>query len=150
MIQFGVIPSANGPLARKLLSEAAAARKAAYRRRLALNDRVAMKLLVMRLRERLKAVGRPEKPTSVSDIIQAVAHKYGVNVSDIKSCSRRKRLCVARFEAIYEIASRTPYSFPMIGRLMGGRDHTTIMNAIKRHAERNNIPPDQVPRGMGY
>lgn len=75
-------------------------------------------------------------------IAEEVAARHGYEVKDLIGPSRYKRLCAARFEAMW-LARRERradglylYSMPQIGRFFGGRDHTTVLNAIRRHEER--------------
>ena len=68
-------------------------------------------------------------------ILHRVAKKHGVTVADIRSPSRRPFLVRARQEAAYEIRTQRKLSLPQIAVLLGGRDHTTVLYGIKRHAE---------------
>jgi chromosomal replication initiator protein len=68
-------------------------------------------------------------------ILQAVAEFYGLKVSDLIGGSRRKELVNARQVAIYLMREDLNLSFPLIGREMGGRDHTTAMYAYEKVKE---------------
>ena len=50
-----------------------------------------------------------------------------------RSCTRRRR---RRWFVAYWIARRTRFSFPAIGRMLGGRDHTTIMHAVRKYPDK--------------
>jgi hypothetical protein len=66
-------------------------------------------------------------------IISAVARKHGLATSDLTGTCRSHRFVLARHEAIWSVKQATKLSTPEIGRLFGGRDHTTIMYAVKAH-----------------
>lgn len=74
-------------------------------------------------------------------IRHAVAARYNITVNDIDAACRERYLARARQEAMYLVARDCPMlSYPRIGRMFGNRDHTTVLHAIKCHAERNNLP----------
>lgn len=78
------------------------------------------------------------------DIIRAVAQKHGVTVEDMRSDRKNTKICLARFEACYRMRTETKLSYPMMGRLLGDRDHTTTLNAARRYAELNGLT---IPEG---
>jgi chromosomal replication initiation ATPase DnaA len=63
---------------------------------------------------------------------EEVAQRHGVSVREMKSASRETHLVRARLE-LYRILRAPPFSwsYPSIGRFVGGRDHTTIIQAVK-------------------
>jgi hypothetical protein len=69
-------------------------------------------------------------------IIQSIAMKHGVTVKDIKSQSRKHEHVVARQEAAYELRKQRNFSLTKIGQMLGNRDHTTILHALRKHEER--------------
>jgi hypothetical protein len=79
------------------------------------------------------------------DIIRAVAEAHAISINDLLCDSHSRPLVLARHEAAYEMAQLTRLSLVQIGRALGGRDHTTIMNALCKHAQRNGLP---LPRGL--
>lgn len=78
------------------------------------------------------------------DILVEVAVKHLVTVDALKGPTRTKLLYVPRAEFCYRAAAETNASYPMMGRILGGRDHTSIMHAVDRHCVINNLPH---PRG---
>ena len=72
-------------------------------------------------------------------IIFDVADEYGVTSDDLTGPKLSHHLISPRFDAIYRIAMATDLSLPKIGSLFGGRDHTTILNAFRNHANRNGL-----------
>lgn len=65
-------------------------------------------------------------------IIAAVADEFGITVDQMLAKGNFAYLSTARFVAIGLIMEMTRTSYPAIGRRLGGRDHTTIINGKKR------------------
>lgn len=78
-------------------------------------------------------------------IIREVAERHKMTINDLECASRCAPLAKARHEAMYLIARDTLLSLPQIGRLLGDRDHTTVLHGILKHADRNDLP--RVRRG---
>lgn len=79
-------------------------------------------------------------PASVVEIIRQCAEKYNVPLYDVVGQTRVRMACLARFEAMSRVhkevvVNRTSPSLPQIGRWFGNRDHTTVLNALRRHSE---------------
>ena len=91
----------------------------------------------------IKAVLRdnPEVMMTPSLIITEVAKFYGIEPDVIRSVSRRKEALVPRQVAMYVIREKTGMSLPEIGREFG-KDHTTVMNAIRKVEEKMAKDPD--------
>lgn len=72
--------------------------------------------------------------TSISPqlIIMLVGECYGFSANDIISESRQQQLVLARQIAMYLCRELLGYSYPAIGRLFGGRDHTTVLHSVKK------------------
>lgn len=154
--QFGVRPNPNGHLARKLAQrEIVTRREIQARTRLAESEararRYEAEIEEARRREAARKAVLQRLLEADSDwekalIIQRlVAAEHGVTVNDLTSESRRATLAAIRLEAYWRIACETGLSFPRIGRLFGGRDHTTVQRGIISHCRRNRIKP---PRGI--
>ena len=65
-------------------------------------------------------------------ILNAVADHFSISVEAIKSRKRDSRLVLARQIAIYLVRQKTNYPLQDIGRLLGGRDHSTILRGYQR------------------
>lgn len=81
----------------------------------------------------------PVKPwgrSTMREIIRSVAARRGISVEEIKGPHLRKDIVRARHEAMYLCRAEGCWSFPQIGAAFGGRDHTSVMNGVRRHAER--------------
>jgi chromosomal replication initiator protein len=72
---------------------------------------------------------------SVENIQKAVADFYGIKVADMYSKKRPANIAKPRQIAMYIAKDLTQKSLPEIGELFGGRDHTTVLHAVRRIAE---------------
>lgn len=66
----------------------------------------------------------------------AVAKAHGFTFRELVSRRRHRGLVRARWHAMWEIKNNTPLSYPEIGRVLGGLDHTTVLHGVRRHQER--------------
>jgi hypothetical protein len=67
-------------------------------------------------------------------ILQEVADRYGITVADLTSDRRTRFYAFARHEAMARVRKERPHlSLPQIGRIFGGRDHTTVIHALRCH-----------------
>jgi chromosomal replication initiator protein len=76
--------------------------------------------------------GRTSRATSVEEIQQRVAERFGVSRAELVGTSRAATPLRARQVAIFLTRELTDLSLPQIGRLYGGRDHTTVLNSLRR------------------
>ena len=77
-----------------------------------------------------------QEATSFHLIIAEVQRKHGVSYVELLSDRRSRYVAWPRQEVMYRAAKETRLSLPAIGRLLGGRDHTTILHGIRQHAKR--------------
>jgi len=75
---------------------------------------------------------RSRRPTSVEEIQQRVAESFGISRAELVGSSRAATPLRARQLAIFLTRDLTDLSLPQIGRLYGGRDHTTVLNSLRR------------------
>lgn len=74
---------------------------------------------------------------SARSVIKEVAERHGLTFEDMKSPARYRRLAWPRQEAYFEAYIQCRHiSLPEIGRICGGRDHTTVRTGIINHAAR--------------
>ncbi len=71
----------------------------------------------------------------IEDIQRIVAKHYNVSKQDLLSSRRTRSIVWPRHIAMYLAKSLTPRSLPEIGRRFGGRDHTTVLHAVRRVEE---------------
>lgn len=72
------------------------------------------------------------KEITVESIQKLVANHFNIKTSDIKSSKRLKNLVLPRQISMYISRKLTSSSFPEIGSKFGGKDHSTIIHAIKK------------------
>lgn len=87
----------------------------------------------MRLAERVikRAVKVDDHPLTVDDILETVCNHYNISTTAIGSRSRRRELVVARQVSMYLAQKYTKMPASRIGRLVGGRDHSTVIHSCK-------------------
>ena len=66
------------------------------------------------------------------DIMEAVARHYGLHADDLAGDKRHPRLVLARQIAMYVCRRNLRLSYPELGRAFGGRDHSTVIHAVKK------------------
>ena len=73
-----------------------------------------------------------DRRTTVDQIQKKVAEHYNVKMSDMHSSRRSRNIARPRQIAMFLSKNLTTRSLPEIGRKFGGRDHTTVIHAIKK------------------
>ena len=73
-----------------------------------------------------------DRQISVDTIVSGVAKFFNVKVQDMKGPRRTKQLVLPRQVAMFLARRHTSLSLPEIGKHFGGRDHTTVMHAVKK------------------
>lgn len=73
-----------------------------------------------------------ERQVSVDEVITAVAAHFGLKVADLKGDRKTRDISHPRQVAMYMARRLTRSSFPEIGRIMGGKDHSTVVKGVKR------------------
>lgn len=94
------------------------------------------------VRRVLAPVLPPLRAISVEDIQQAVSQRFRVSVADLKSHRRAKSLAFPRQVAMYLSRTVADASFPSIADKFGGRDHSTIMYAVRAVEQKRTQDPD--------
>lgn len=84
------------------------------------------------LRDLLRA---NDRRVTIDEIQKKVAEYYNVRLSDMHSPRRARAIARPRQVAMYLCKTLTQRSLPEIGRKFGGRDHTTVMHAVKKVEE---------------
>ena len=77
------------------------------------------------------ASNEPARHTTVQVIIDAVTEFYGVRLSDLQSKRRARSVTIPRQICMFLARRWTRHSLEEIGGYFGGRDHTTVMHAVK-------------------
>ena len=71
------------------------------------------------------------RQVSVENIQKTTAEYYNIKMSDILSKRRSRSVARPRQMAMFLAKELTNYSLPEIGEAFGGRDHTTVIHAVK-------------------
>lgn len=74
----------------------------------------------------------------IEDIQRIVARQFNVSKNDLLSNRRTRVIVRPRQIAMYLAKMMTPRSLPEIGRRFGGRDHTTVLHAVRKIDELSN------------
>ena len=87
--------------------------------------------------EEAQAILRPhlrggEKRITIDEIQKAAAEHYGMKQADLISERRNRAIARPRQAAMWLAKQLTTRSLPDIGRRFGGRDHTTVLHAVRR------------------
>ena len=80
-------------------------------------------------------LAKGEKRITVDDIQKATAEHFGLKQADLLSERRTRAVARPRQAAMYLAKQLTTRSLPDIGRRFGGRDHTTVLHAVRRIEE---------------
>ena len=79
-----------------------------------------------------------ERKVTIEEIIRKVADHYNLRMSDMISARRSRTISRPRQLAMFLAKNLTAKSLPEIGRRFGGRDHTTVIHAVKKIEELKN------------
>lgn len=95
----------------------------------------------IRLAERVikRAVKMDDKPLTIDDIVETVCHHYNVTVTAVNSKSRKRDYVVARQVTMYLAQKYTKMPASRIGKLVGNRDHSTVIHSCTKVEERLKI-----------
>lgn len=80
-----------------------------------------------------------DRRVTVEDIQRQVATHFEIRLADMHSARRSRAVARPRQVAMYLSKHLTQHSLPDIGRRFGGRDHTTVLHAVKRVDELRSI-----------
>ena len=85
-----------------------------------------------------------QKRITVQAIIDAVTKYYGVRTADLQGKRRHKSIAFPRQVCMYLARRHTRYSLEEVGGYFGGRDHTTVLHAVRTgHRRRRGRPGDR-------
>ena len=86
-----------------------------------------------------------EERVTVDKVQKIVASYFNIRISDLKSKKRTKGLVLPRQIAMYLCRELLKMSFPEIGRIFGGKDHSTVIYACKTvEKEKDNRMKDML------
>lgn len=95
----------------------------------------------MRLAERVvkRAVKVDDQPLTVEDILDTVCRHYNVSTAAVHSKSRKREFVVARQVSMYLAQKFTRMPAARIGKLVGGRDHSTVIHSCTQVEQRLKV-----------
>ena len=95
----------------------------------------------MRLAERVikRAVKIDDKPLTIDDILECVCAHFHVDAEAVNSKSRKRELVVPRQVSMYLAQKHTKMPAARIGKLVGGRDHSTVLHSCSQVEARLKI-----------
>jgi chromosomal replication initiator protein len=73
-----------------------------------------------------------ERKVTVDEIMRKVSEHYNVRIADLLGPKRTRTIARPRQVAMYLAKTMTQRSLPEIGRRFGGRDHTTVIHAVRK------------------
>jgi len=76
-----------------------------------------------------------DRRVTIEEIQRRVAEHYTIRIGDMSSARRARAVARPRQVAMYLAKLLTSRSLPEIGRKFGGRDHTTVMHAVRKIEE---------------
>jgi len=79
---------------------------------------------------------KQEMTEAIQDLIAETAHKHNISTALLVGHNRHPRAIWPRFEVMYRARHELNAPLQLIGQVLGGRDHTTIMHGVKRYEER--------------
>ncbi len=103
--------------------------------RLLAHNKLTGQPVTMEMAEReVRDLIRPQEPkrVKIEDIQRVVARQYNVSRADLLSSRRTANVVRPRQVAMYLAKTLTLRSLPEIGRRFGGRDHTTVLHAVRK------------------
>jgi chromosomal replication initiator protein len=86
--------------------------------------------------DRLYPAPRQRRANTVREIQEHTCEAFGLTLDDLVSSSRAARVSWPRQLAMYLARELTDATLPAIGRQFGGRDHATVLYAVRRASER--------------
>jgi len=93
-------------------------------------EQVTMELAEREVRDLIRPPD--QRKIKIEDIQRIVARHYNVSRSDLLSSRRTANVVRPRQVAMYLAKTMTLRSLPEIGRRFGGRDHTTVLHAVRK------------------
>jgi chromosomal replication initiator protein len=95
----------------------------------------------MRLAERVikRAVKIDDRPLTVDDILEKVCNHYNVTPAQVNSKCRKHDYVVARQVSMYLAQKYTKMPASRIGKLVGNRDHSTVIHSCSQVEKRLQV-----------
>lgn len=85
-----------------------------------------------------RAIKTDNIPLTIDDILEQVCRYYGVTPNDVKGKSRKREVVIPRQLSMYLAKKYTNMPISRIGKLIGSRDHSTVLHSIESIEESIN------------
>jgi chromosomal replication initiator protein len=96
------------------------------------NRPITADLAAMVLREAMSSANADQGRIKIDDILKVVGRHYNVGKAELLSPRRARTVVVPRQVGMYLAKKLTARSLPEIGRRFGGRDHSTVLHAVRK------------------
>lgn len=93
------------------------------------------------IKDLIKSTMRPKRAVSVKNVIAKIAEFYGIDEASMYAKTRRREIVRPRQIIMYILREDFHLSYPAIGSVFGGRDHTTVIHACEK--VRGNMVEDE-------
>lgn len=93
------------------------------------------------IKELIKTTTRPKRNVSVKHVISRISEFYNVDEASMYAKTRRREVVRPRQIIMFILREDFHLSYPAIGSMFGGRDHTTVIHACEK--VRNGITVDE-------
>jgi chromosomal replication initiator protein len=104
--------------------------------------------LTLEVAKQIMSIRDQSTNLTIEDVQRLASEHYRINVKDLKSPSRARPYVTARQLAMYLIHKNLGKSLVEIGRAFGNRDHTTVLNALRRIEDQLSTDPE-IKRDLG-
>jgi chromosomal replication initiator protein len=84
------------------------------------------------MKDLIRATMRPKRTVSVKHVIARIAEFYGIEEASMYAKTRRREVVKPRQIIMYILREDFHLSYPAIGTVFGGRDHTTVIHACEK------------------
>lgn len=84
------------------------------------------------IKDLVKATARPKRAVSVKHVISRIAEFYNIDEESMYAKTRRREVVKPRQVVMYLLREDFHLSYPAIGTVFGGRDHTTVIHACEK------------------
>ncbi len=84
------------------------------------------------IKDLIKTTLRPKRTVSVKHVIAKIAEFYGIDEASMYAKTRRREIVKPRQIIMYILREDFHLSYPAIGSVFGGRDHTTVIHACDK------------------
>jgi chromosomal replication initiator protein len=86
-------------------------------------------------------LGDLDRRVAIEDVQKTVCDYFNIKHAELVGSRRHKAVAEPRQVAMYLSRKLTTHSFPDIGRKFGGRDHTTVMHAVRKMEAASGVDP---------